>query len=304
MSRARTHAGSLAPWRDPIWRIVARRALVESRADRITLLAAGVAFYAFLALVPALIATVSVYGLVADPAQLTAEVRDATAGLPEEARDLITAQLKGVTQSSDRGLGLGVALGVAIALSTASAGVRNLLGAVGIAYETAETRGFLRVRAVSILLTLAAILFYGAAFVIVAVIPGTLDDLGVGFAGRTVAFVFRYGLLGAGLLLGLAAVYRFGPDHAPAERPPWSTRRQLLSPGAIVATALWLIASGLFSLFVANFGSYNETYGSLGAIVVLLLWLWISGLVVILGAEVNCETERARLAAADARPRP
>jgi membrane protein len=267
------------------WKDVLMRVKVESKQDNISLLAGGVAFFGLLALVPALVALVSVYGMVADPEDVEQQVGDALTAAPEEVRDLLTQQLSSITQDTGSALGLAAAISVLVALWSASSGVKNLIAGTNAAYDEDETRGFVKLRAVSLAFTLGTILFMVAAIFLIAVVPALLAETGLGSAGRMVAGVLRWVLLFVAMMVGLSILYRYGPDRDGAR---WSW----VSPGAVFATVLWLIGSVGFAIYTANFGKYNETYGSLGAIVVVMLWLFITALAVLLGAELNAELER------------
>lgn len=267
------------------WRDVAARTLAETKADNVSLLSAGVAFYALLALVPALIALVSIYGLVANPTGVESQVGDLLGAAPREVRDLIESQLQSIVEGSSRGVGLATVGGIAIALWSASSGMKHLVTAINIAYDEEETRRFLKMRALALALTLGAIAFLVVAFAGVALLPALLAGSDLDGPARTVINVIRWPGLAVAFALALAALYRYAPNRDDA-------RWQWLSVGAILATVLWIAGSLLFSLYAANFGRYNETYGSLGAIVVVLLWLFLTAFVVIFGAELNAETER------------
>lgn len=266
------------------WQIV-RRAWTASKADQVPLLAAGVAFFAFLSLFPALVALVMVYGLVADPEQARRQVESFAGPLPAEARTLLTDQVDALTSSSQQSLGIGLVIALAVALWSASGGVGQLVTAVNTAYDEEETRGFVRRKALALLLTLGSIVVVVIALLLVAVLPALLKALGpppvLGFAVQ----VLRWLLLVALVTVALAVVYRLAPDRD-APRLRW------VSVGAVAATLLWVLASVGFSLYVTLFGSYSETYGALAGVVVLLLWLWITSYAVLLGAEANAEAEQ------------
>jgi membrane protein len=267
------------------WWQVTRRAFAESKADHVPMLAGGVAFFAFLALFPALIATLTIYGLVSDPAEVAAQVEGLTATLPQETQPLLAEQLGAVVASSDRALGIGLVVSLLAALWSASSGTGNLVQAVNIAYDEDESRGFLKLRGTALLLTLGAIVFVLVTLTLVAVVPAVLDALPLGAVGTVLAQVLRWALLLAVVIVALAVVYRVAPDRD-APRFRWA------STGALVAAALWIIGSALFSFYVNNFGSYNKTYGALAGVVVLLLWLYLTSYIVLLGAEINAEAER------------
>jgi membrane protein len=267
------------------WKDVLGRVKADIKEDDVALLAAGVAFYALLSLVPALVALVSVYGLVANPADIQRNVSDVLAAAPTEVRDLVESQLSSIVEGSRSGLRVGAVVGLAVALWSASSGVKNLMSAVNRAYHEHEGRGFLKLRGTALALTLALVVGGGAVLFALAVLPTTLaSDGGVGIA-RDVLMIVRWPLAAVAIIAGLAVLYRVGPDRD-AAHSHWA------SPGAIAATVVWLLASVGFSVYTANFGRYNETYGALGAIVVVMLWLWIGAFAVIAGAALNAEVER------------
>jgi membrane protein len=249
------------------------------------MLAAGVAFFSLLALVPMLVALVSIYGLVADPSEIEANIDDALAAAPVEVRDLVSSQLGAIVESSHSGLRLGAIVGILIALWSASSGVRHLIDAVNQAYDQHETRGIVRLRGMAVVMTIGGILLLVAAVAGLVVLPAVLDHHGVAGVARVGLLVLRWPLFAALALAALAVIYRYAPDR---DLGRW----QLLSPGAVAATVVWVIASLAFSVYTANFGRYNETYGSLGAVVIVMLWLFITAYVVIAGAELNAELER------------
>lgn len=267
------------------WVDVGVRMKKAIKRDDVPLLAAGVAFFALLALVPALVALVSVYGLVADPADIQRNVEDVLAAAPQEVRDLVESQLSSIVDGSRGGLGLGAVVGLVLALWSASSAMKHLVSAVNRAYGEDETRGFLRLRGLALLLTIGAIVGLLAAFFVLVIAPGALSGDGSGGVLRATVLVVRWPLLAILAMAAFATIYRRAPDRAGA-RWAW------VSPGAVFATVVWLIASVGFSIYTANFGRYNETYGALGAVVVVMLWLYISAYVTIAGAELNAELER------------
>jgi membrane protein len=151
-------------------------------------------------------------------------------------------------------------------------------------YDEEENRGFLKLNAVALLLTVGAILFGVITLILIAALPALLGNLGLSELARNLVSYLRWPLLVVVIMLALAVIYRFAPSR---ERPQW----QWVTWGAVAATLLWLIGSVAFSIYVSNFGNYNKTYGSMGAVVILLLWLYLSAYVVLLGAELNAETE-------------
>ena len=266
------------------WKDVLFRVKQEVKDDELPFLAGGVAFFALIALVPALIAVVSLFGLVADPGEVQRQVADTLAGAPAEVRDLAETQLESITQSSDTGLGIGLAVGIALALWSASAGMANLISALNRVYDEQETRKFVRKRGLALLLTLGAVAAVTVAFVVVAVVPAAVADSSLGTAARWTVSILRWPALAIGFILGLAVLYRLAPDR---EDAGW----RWLTPGALVATLLFIAGSLLFSLYTASFASYNETYGALGAVVITMLWLQLTAFAILIGAEVNAELE-------------
>jgi len=267
------------------WWQVTRRAFRESSADNVPMLAGGVAFFAFLAVFPALIAALTLYGLVADPAQVTRQVEGLAGALPQQTQPLITEQLGAIAASSGGALGIGLVVSLLAALWSASSGTGNLMQAINIAYDEQETRGFVKLRGTALLLTLGAIVFVLLTLALVAVVPPLLDALPLGPVATVLAQVVRWGLLVGVVIVALAVVYRVAPDRD-APRIRW------VSTGALVAAVLWIAGSVAFSLYVNNFGSYNRTYGALAGVVVLLLWLYLTSYIVLLGAEINAESEK------------
>ena len=171
------------------------------------------------------------------------------------------------------------------ALFAASGGMQNLIKAVNIAYDEEETRGFLKLRGLALALTLGAIVFIVVAIGLVAVVPVVLDAAGLGAVGRIAAQVARWLGLVVFVLVALGVIYRFAPDRD-------DPKLKWVGLGSGVATLLWIIGSAAFSLYVSNFGKYGETYGALAGVVILLLWLWLTSLIILVGAEINSETEQ------------
>ena len=218
------------------WKDVAVRVKRQMKVDDVPLLAAGVAFFAMLALVPALVALVSVYGLVADPEGIERDVEDLLAAAPQEVQDLVTSQLSSIVDSSPSGLRIGAIVGLVVALWSASSGVKHLIGAVNLAYDEDETRGFLKLRGLALALTVAGVVALAAVVAGLIVFPELLSDEGTESVFRALILVVRWPLLALLGLLALAVIYRFAPSR---ERPRW----QWVSPGAVAATALWVILS-------------------------------------------------------------
>jgi membrane protein len=264
------------------WLQVAKRGWAEAKADQVPLLGAGVAFFGFLALFPAVIALVTLYGLFADPTTITTQVESLTA-LPGDVRQLIIDQINNQNRSA---LGWSAILAIALSLFSASGGINNLMTAVNVAYDEDDDRSPIKKRLIALALTLGAIVFIVIMLGLVAVVPALLQGLfGDSPLLRFLLSAARWILLVILVTAALAILYRVAPNRdAPKIR--W------VSVGAAIATLLWLIASIGFSIYVATFGNYAKTYGVFAGIIVLLFWLWITSYAVLLGAEINAEAEQ------------
>lgn len=257
------------------WKQVARRTMQQLKSDNVPVVAGGVAYYSFLALVPALAAVVAIYGLVASPADVGRQLEGLFSALPNDAARLLQEQLRSITAQESGGLGAAAVVGILGSLWSASKGMQALIASLNIAYDEEESRKGLKLRAITLGMTVALVV---AATGLVAVML-VLGNLGV------VGGVLRWPLLFAALVVGLAVLYRYAPDR---DDPAW----RWVTPGALLAATLVVAGSFGFALYVNRFGKYSETYGSLGAIVVLLLWLNLTAYVVVFGAEFDAELER------------
>ena len=267
------------------WWQVVRRGLKEFSADQMPLMAAGVAFYAFLSLVPTLIAATLVYGLVTSPQDVQRQVKDLASVLPQDAANLVGGQMTELASAKSTGLGIGLVISLALALWSASGGTGNLITAVNVAYDEKETRNFIKKRGLALLLTVGAIIVFVLTASLVAVFPAVANALNIGGILRVGLEALRWVVLLAVLMAALAVLYRLAPDR---DDPKF----KWTSVGAVVAVVVWVVASVVFSLYVNNFGSYGKTYGALAGIVILLTWLWLSVVAILLGAEINAEMEK------------
>jgi membrane protein len=253
--------------------------------NHLDLVAAGVAFYGLLALFPAVAALVSVFGLIADPAEVGEQLTGLRPVMPAEAYDLMSDQMRALGARSGNVLGAGLAGALALSLWSAARGTKSLIMALNIVYDEREDRGFFHLNALALGMTLMLILLVVLALAMVVALPVVLGFIGLGAISDTLVLWLRWPLLAGLMLAALAVIYRYGPSRHEA-RWRWVTW------GSGLAVALWLVASALFSFYVSQFGTFNATYGSIGAVIVLLMWLYLSGFVVVLGAQVNAEMER------------
>ena len=267
------------------WKQILVRTWKESSADNIGLIAAGVAFYSFLALVPLLGATVLTYGLVANVETVGDHIAKLMEVLPRDIAPLVAEQLVSVVKSSGEKKGLGILLALGIALFGARNAAGSIVTALNIAYEQEETRGFLKVNLLSFIITLGAVA--AAALAMLAV--GAMGFMHLALPSASPAMVFlskavTYVALALAAATAAALLYRYGPARA---RPRWSW----LTPGSLLFAVGWVAVTIGFGIYVARFGSYGATYGSLSAVVVLLTWIYLTAYVLLFGAELNSELE-------------
>ena len=292
---------SKSPWHMPgaAWKDVLVRTWTQAGVDNVSLAAAGVAFYGFTAMVPLLGAIVLIYGIVADPTTVLQNMRDLTAVMPTDAARLIGDQLMGLVKTSSNKKGLGLVLAILIAVWGARAAAAAIVTGLNIAYEEKEERSFFRVTLLTLAITAATV---GVAILALVAITalGHLSDLLPSLPGA-VLFVGKLASYAALVLAGAAGaatLYRYGPDRRKAQ---WIW----ISPGSVIAATIWLLLTVVFGIYVANFGSYDATYGSLGAVIVFLTWLYLTSYVLLLGAELNSEMERqTHVDTTDGPPRP
>lgn len=266
------------------WWDVLVRIREEVGQDNSSLVAAGLALFALLAVFPGLAAAVSLYGMLASPEQVASQFQGIGSMLPRQAADILRDAMKNIAGRQEGALGAGAVLGILIALWSARKGMVALMQATNIAYDEDESRGFVRKVLVSFALTLGAVVGFLMVLLLAVAVPLALQELGIPQILEVVLSALRWIVLWFLVVLGLAVVYRFAPDR---EEPKW----RWVTWGSAVAATLWIVGSVLFAIYVRNFGSYGATYGALGGVVVLLLWFYLSGFVVLLGAEINAEME-------------
>ncbi len=248
--------------------------------DYLGLLAAGVAFYFLMAAFPALAAMISLYGIFSDPHFIEDQINLLSRFLPPEALSIFTKQITILLKASGSTLGLSFAISTLFAVYSATKGVGALIKGLNIAYNRKETRGVVQLTVTGFILTLGLMVYLLLALSIIAVLPAFFNIVEIPGLTPDIYLNLRWPLLFCTALLGLEVLYSFAPCH---EKFKW----RWMSRGSFYATLIWVTASSFFSLFVTNFGSYNETYGSISAIIILLLWFWMSAMIILLGAEIN-----------------
>jgi membrane protein len=252
---------------------------------RLLAIAAGVTFYALLAIFPAIAAVVTLYGLFADTHTIVTQLHGLAGVLPAGAIDVVGSQVTRIASRPHGSLGVAFIISLLISLWSANSGVKAMFDALNVVYNVEERRSFIKLNAVSLVFTLAAIALLLAALASVVVVPMITSVLPMHSLARPVMNIARWPVLLILIGLGLSVIYRFGPHR---EHVQW----RWISWGSGIAAIAWLAASLLFSWYAANFGSYNETYGSLGAAIGFMTWMWLSGIVVLLGAEIDAVMER------------
>lgn len=267
------------------WKTILKRVLKEISENNVSIISAGVAFYAFLAVFPAIAALVSIYGLAMDPQSIQDQLSQISGMMPQEAYEILKTQLEKLVSTPESALGWSMAIGILFSLWSANKGTKSLFTGVDIAYDTVNQRGFLKQNALTLSFTLGAILLLIISMILIVVFPALVGLIGLPSGIENLIGYGRWLLLAAILIWFLGEVYK----HAPFKKAP---KRRWVIPGALLATLLWLLASWGFSFYVSNFGSYGEVYGSISAVVVMLLWLFITSFIILLGAELNSEIEK------------
>jgi membrane protein len=266
-------------WKDILLRVY--RGISE---DRILLVAAGVTFYILLAIFPGIAALISIYGLFAEPASIASHLDTIANVAPGGAIDVLRDEMTRLASQGGTTLGLGFLISLLISLWTASSGIKGLFDALNIVYGEEEKRRFVVYYMTALAFTLAAIVFTLVSIGIVVLLPTVLNFIPLPGGTDLLVKALRWPILFVLTALALAVLYRYAPSRTQA-RWRWVTW------GSVLATVMWIAASILFSWYVANFGSYNKTYGSLGAIIGFMTWIWISITVVLLGAKLDAEME-------------
>ena len=271
-------------WRDVLWRVIH-----GISKDRITTMSGGVTFFVLLALFPGLAGLISLYGLFADSSTIAQHLSGLEGILPEGGMQILRDQLGQLSSQPPEKLGFATVASLAISLWSANGGVKAIFEGLNAVYEEREKRSFVKLNAVSLVLTLGVIAFVIASLMTITVIPKLLSILGLPGLGEIVGYG-RWPLLLIVASMMIAAIYRFGPSR---DQPQW----RWISPGSVFAAVTWIAASLLFSWYTAHFGSYNKTYGSLGAAVGFMTWIWISTMVILVGAKINAELKKQTAAA-------
>jgi membrane protein len=251
------------------------------------MVAASVAFYAFFSIAPALSASIAAWALMADPQFFADQVSQAVSGLPPDAAQLVSQQAWRLAVQAQSGAGPTAVLRFLLALYSANQATKAMIEGLNIIHRREERRGFFRLNLTSLALTLLLVLGAAAALGVIVILPNVFTLLGLKWETSWLIAMLRWPLLLAGVMLALAALYQVGPS------PDWRSRRPRVGLGVAASAALWILASMVFSFYVSSFAGYSATYGSFSAIIVLMTWLWLSAFVMLFGAQLNVEAERA-----------
>ena len=266
------------------WWAIAKRTAQKFGENELMSEAASVTFYALLSLVPAITATVSLYGLAADPSTIAKQLDSLSGLVPSGGMEIIGEQVRRLTQTPSSGLGFGLVIGLATALWSANAASKAMFSALNDVYGERERRGFVKLTATSFAFTLGGIATMILGLVLVVALPAVFKALGLESAFAIAVSILRIPVMAAVIVGALALLYRYGPDRQPAK---W----RWVTWGGVFGGVAWIALSVGFSWYVTSFGSYNKTYGSLGAIIGFMTWIWLSTTVLLLGAQLNAEME-------------
>jgi membrane protein len=280
----------------PDWKTLFKTIFDDLTKRRILAIAAGVTFYSLLAIFPAIAALVALYGLIADPVTIAQHLGNLSSFVPGGAIDVIRDEINRIAAQSKETKGLTVLVGLAVSLWSANGGVKAMFDALNVVYSVEETRGFVRLNAISLAFVIGSLVFVLLAIGTVVALPIVLNHLGMGEQSKLIVSIGRWPALFVAIAVLLAFIYRYGPHRIDA-------RWRWITWGSAFASIAWLIASILFSWYAANFGSFNKTYGSLGAVIGFMMWIWISAIVVLMGGELDAVMERPQKARTASEPR-
>ncbi|WP_457934107.1 YihY/virulence factor BrkB family protein [Pseudoalteromonas sp. SCSIO 43210] len=267
------------------WWDIVKRIFKQMNEDNLSLVAAGVAFYALLAIFPAIAAVVSIYAYFSSPTDISEHLSLFVTLLPDSSRELILSQVSSLAQSSNASLSISALGTLVLTIWSSSKGSQALITACNISYREYEKRSFFKALLVRFLFSMGAIIVAIFSLIIIGILPIVLNLVGLKEGIDLLIKLISWPLLALIFNFTLVLLYRYAPHRKPAK---W----RWITIGSSIATVLWILASIGFSFYVSRFSSYNETYGSLGGVVIMLMWLYISAYIVILGASTNAATEQ------------
>lgn len=271
------------------WKHVGLRIKDQLAEDHISIVSAGVAYYFFLALFPTLIAAISIFGLIVDPAQVQQQMSQMANILPQQTSQMISGILENIAGKSGQTLGWSLAVSILLSLWTAQQGTKAVFEGINIAYNQVDERGFFKRNGLTLLFTLAGIIVGTICTALVVVFPAIVEGINLPSTSlESLIQWLRWPILALIIMGALGLTYKIAPYHR-------DISFRWVSWGAVTATILWLAGSLLFSFYISNFGNYDQMYGSFAAAIILMLWFFITAYVILLGAEINSEIERQTL---------
>ncbi|HKJ79831.1 MAG TPA: YihY/virulence factor BrkB family protein [Prolixibacteraceae bacterium] len=273
-----------AQFKGKAWIEIFKRVATQIKKDNVQIVAAGVAFYFFLALFPAIAAIFSIYGLVVEPAQVSEQMSQIATFLPDQASGLISNILEKTAGKSQETLGWSLVLSILLSLWSSKKAISAVFEGVNIAYNESDDRGFIKKTAITLLFTIGGIILGILSIAFVLGFPAVVDKLNLPMVLEMVFAILRWVILAAIIMFSLALIYKIAPDR---DNPKF----RWVTWGTVLATVFWLGGSLLFTFYVNNFGNYDKTYGSIAAVIILLLWFFLTGFIILIGAEINSEME-------------
>ncbi|RAI91495.1 YihY/virulence factor BrkB family protein [Algoriphagus yeomjeoni] len=266
---------SFSEWRSILIKVKER--IVE---NNVVIISAGVGFFGFLAIFPAIMALISIYGVVMDPQQIEEQVSKISSLIPEQTHKILQYRVDNFIKSEGESLGWGTFLGILLGIWIGNLGTKFLFRGINIAYETESKRGIIKNNGLTLLFTFGAIILIILSAALIVAFPAIIEKIGLPDNLESLITWLRWLVMGIILVGSISMIYYFGPKR---RRPGF----MWVIPGAVLASSLWLLASWGFSFFIRNFWNLSEIYGSISAVVFLMLWLFISTFIILLGAEFN-----------------
>ncbi|WP_339879229.1 YihY/virulence factor BrkB family protein [uncultured Algoriphagus sp.] len=270
---------SLSEWKSILLKV--KRRIGE---NNVVIVAAGVGFFGFLAIFPAMMALISIYGFLIDPKEIEEQVSNISSMMPEQTHEILQYRVDNFIKPEGESLGWSTFLGILLGIWIGNLGTKSLFRGINIAYGTSSKRGIIKNNGLTLLFTFGAIILIILSAALIVAFPALIEKIGLPDKISCLISWMRWLVMGIVLVGSIGLIYNFGPKR---KRPGF----KWVLPGAVIATFLWLIASWTFSFYLRNFWNLSEIYGSISAVIFLMLWLFISTFIILLGAEINYEIE-------------
>lgn len=266
------------------WKDIALRVKDRLKKDHVSLVSAGIAFYFFLAVFPPIVAGLSLYGLLMEPAQVEQQMGQLANILPERAYEMISDIFERQSEESESSLGWRLVLSILVSLWSANRGAKAVFQGVNITYDEIDERNFFKWTGITLLFTLGGIIIGLIAIALVVAFPTIIHKIGLPATLESIVQFLRWPILALIVAFSLTIVYKVAP-YRQSPKFKWT------SWGAIIATVVWLLGSLIFNLFLSNFSRFDNAYGSFAAVIILILWFYLTAFIILLGAEINSEME-------------